>query len=93
MKYLGAKGKEKNTSYQVYGSVRVKVQETIKKISEEAILVEFAIKNDILSLDMDPEEIKYEDLQKFYRDNLGPYKIKVLFTYYSSLRLVFSLKQ
>jgi len=56
-------------------------------------LVEFAIKNDILSLDMDPEEIKYEDLQKFYRDNLGPYKIKVLFTYYSSLRLVFSLKQ
>ena len=24
MKYLGAKGSEKNTSYQVYGSVRVK---------------------------------------------------------------------
>ena len=23
MKYLGAKGNEKNTSYQVYGSVRV----------------------------------------------------------------------
>jgi len=28
MKYLGAKGDEKNTSYQVYGSVRVKKEKS-----------------------------------------------------------------
>ena len=55
------------------------MKEIINKITEEAILVGFAIRNDLISLDLDPEVINYEDLQNFYKDELGPYKLKVLF--------------
>jgi len=34
MKYLGAKGDEKNTSYQVYGSVRVKEIQVVTRDAE-----------------------------------------------------------
>jgi len=34
MKYLGAKGNEKNTSYQVYGSVRVNNYTLFEKTKE-----------------------------------------------------------